>query len=319
MKGTMEGLFLNRTVVDESGAVTEPGDIELLASAGGMEIMRLHINAGATAWLSPANEPDTLEYFFLHSGQLVLVTEEGEIRVMPGESFHICRLKSTITLRAEQDALLVYVSNSPMLQDYMNFKNEHEELLKLIQSKDNYTHTHCLNVMRYSLRIYERLRSQNIKLTLSMEEMAIAAMFHDIGKINVPDEILLKRGKLTDEEFSRIKLHSAYGAELLMPVYGERISDIVLSHHERLDGSGYPQGRRGDEIAIEAQILAVTDSFDAMTTNRGYQKAKPAAVSIAELCSLTDKLDKNVTTALRDLAESGELWEGLVQPAPEAG
>lgn len=110
--------------------------------------------------------------------------------------------------------------------------------------------------------------------------MASASAMHDVGKISVPDAILNKPGKLTPEEFEEMKRHTLYGVKVLDetkklwgPDYYERCREICLSHHERWDGRGYPEGRRGDEIPISAQIVSVADCFDALTTDRVYKKA----------------------------------------------
>ena len=103
--------------------------------------------------------------------------------------------------------------------------------------------------------------------------MALASLFHDIGKFFIPDEILNKPSKLSDEELNYIKMHSTYSSELLKGKFIEDISQIVEQHHERLDGSGYPKGLKGNQIRIEARIIGVADSYDAMTTNRAYRSA----------------------------------------------
>lgn len=110
------------------------------------------------------------------------------------------------------------------------------------------------------------------------EALRQACRMHDIGKISVPDRILCKRGKLTDEEFDAMKLHSRAG-HLLLAGSGaevlEMAAEVALTHHERWDGSGYPNGRRGDRIPIEGQIAAIADVFDALTSDRVYRRAYP--------------------------------------------
>jgi len=99
-------------------------------------------------------------------------------------------------------------------------------------------------------------------------------LLHDIGKIGVPDSILKKEGRLTDEEFECMKRHTIIGAEILgKSTLLSELSEIVLMHHERYDGKGYPTGREGNEIPVGARIIAICDSIDAMTSNRCYRKA----------------------------------------------
>ena len=107
---------------------------------------------------------------------------------------------------------------------------------------------------------------------------------HDIGKIAVPAEILSKPSRLTETEFALIKSHSAAAYEILAPIdFGGPVAEIVLQHHERLDGSGYPQGLRGDEILPGARILAVADVVEAMVTHRPYRPALPLEEALAEI------------------------------------
>ena len=110
-----------------------------------------------------------------------------------------------------------------------------------------------------------------------------AAVYHDIGKINVPDAILLKPASLSEEEFEYIKKHPTDGRKLFEKTYLCDIGEIIEQHHERLDGSGYPFGLKDEEICIEAKIVAVLDSYDAMTSDRPYRKGLSAKIAMEEL------------------------------------
>jgi HD-GYP domain-containing protein (c-di-GMP phosphodiesterase class II) len=121
--------------------------------------------------------------------------------------------------------------------------------------------------------------------------MAIAAQLHDIGKIGVPDELLHKPGLLTPEERLQILEHTVIGGQILAPVFADRpvVLAVVRSHHERVDGSGYPDGLRGEQIPLVARIVAVADAFDAMISERPYRPARSRPEAIRELlrCSGT--------------------------------
>jgi HD-GYP domain-containing protein (c-di-GMP phosphodiesterase class II) len=125
----------------------------------------------------------------------------------------------------------------------------------------------------------------------AMRDLEFGALLHDIGKLRVPNEIINKPGKLTDEEWAIIKLHPGWGQEMLDRVGGElsRVGTIVRAHHERWDGAGYPDGLTAEEIPIEARIITVCDSYSAMTTDRAYRKGMSPAAALAELqrCSGT--------------------------------
>ena len=137
-----------------------------------------------------------------------------------------------------------------------------------VEAKDSYTRGHSDRVSEYSVLIGE-------KLVLSKEQiktLRIGGLFHDIGKIGIPDSILLKPAKLTDDEYSQIKNHPSIGAHILgSAVIFKDIIPIVKHHHERYDGNGYPSRLKGEEIPYIARIAAVADTFDAMTSRRSYR------------------------------------------------
>lgn len=149
-----------------------------------------------------------------------------------------------------------------------------------IDAKDHYTRGHSDRVSEYAVKIGEALNLSQSDLNLLRE----SGIFHDIGKIGIDDKILKKPGKLTQEEFEEIKKHPQQGALILSAVsMFKDIIPIILYHHERYDGKGYPQGLKGDQIPILAKILAVADAFDAMTTDRVYHKKLSLEETIEEL------------------------------------
>ena len=150
-----------------------------------------------------------------------------------------------------------------------------------IEAKDTYTKSHCDRVTMFSILIGK-------KMELSKEELIdleYASLLHDIGKINIPDDILNKKEKLTKEEYETIKKHPETGYEITNHVkFLRKSARIILEHHERIDGNGYPKGLKGQDIEKLAKIIAVADSFDAMTSERTYRKRPlPEKVAIKEL------------------------------------
>src|ERR1700693_2349908 len=143
-------------------------------------------------------------------------------------------------------------------------------LARSIEGKDPYTHGHCERLAEYSASLGEHLK-------LSEEQLIAlrrAGVVHDVGKIAVPDAILLKPGRLTAEEWTIIREHSAVGERICAPLKSFRfVLPIIRHHHEKLDGSGYPDGLRGDAIPITARVLQIVDVYDALTTDRPYKKA----------------------------------------------
>ena len=166
-----------------------------------------------------------------------------------------------------------------------------------IDLRDKYTHMHSQNVTAYSVSIAKEMGYDD-NFTDTLE---IASLIHDIGKIGIPDEILNKKDKLTEEEFNIIKSHTTLGAEILSDVdlINNQILNGPLEHHEKLDGSGYPFGKKDDQISDIGKILSVADIYDALTTERPYKKAWNKEDAIAFLRKDQDiKHSKKVIDAL---------------------
>ncbi|MBR3697336.1 MAG: HD-GYP domain-containing protein [Clostridia bacterium] len=143
-----------------------------------------------------------------------------------------------------------------------------ETLLYAVEAKDSYTRGHSDRVSEYSVLIGKYLSLSEEELNI----LRIGGIFHDIGKIGISDQILKKKGKLTDEEYLEIKNHPNIGKNILSnSTIFKDIIPIVLHHHERFDGTGYPSNLKGEEIPYLARITSIADSFDAMTSNRPYR------------------------------------------------
>jgi putative nucleotidyltransferase with HDIG domain len=144
-----------------------------------------------------------------------------------------------------------------------------QQLAAELEAKDSYTLGHSRRVTRHSERIAR-------ELGLADDEVArirIAASVHDVGKLRTPRELLTKPGSLSDEEFAVVRRHAVDGAEMVAELGDAALTEMVCHHHERLDGSGYPDGLTGDDIPLGARIIAVADTFDAMTSNRPYNRS----------------------------------------------
>lgn len=144
--------------------------------------------------------------------------------------------------------------------------------------------------------------------TRDVRELSWAALLHDIGKIGVEDQILYKPGPLTDREWEIMKTHPEIGAQMVGGLTGmENIAAMILGHHERMDGSGYPRGLAGEQIPLGARILAVVDSYSAMTEGRPYRSAKSHEEAIIELKNLSGKqYDTNVVNTFIGLFDEGQ-------------
>jgi putative two-component system response regulator len=169
-------------------------------------------------------------------------------------------------------------------------------LVHALEAKDAYTSGHSQRVSRYAVKTAVQLGFTHDRL----EQIRLGGELHDMGKIGTQEAILNKPGPLSPEEFEHIKAHAALGEKILSPFLGEQpmVLRIVRSHHERMDGTGFPDGLRGDAIPIEARIVAVVDAFDAMTTNRAYRPSRTPVDAIDELRSCAGPhFDPNVVDA----------------------
>jgi diguanylate cyclase (GGDEF)-like protein/putative nucleotidyltransferase with HDIG domain len=155
-----------------------------------------------------------------------------------------------------------------------------EALALAIEAKDHTTHTHLQRVRTYAVAIAQQLNLGEEQI----EALRAAALLHDIGKLAVPEQIINKPGKLTPEEFEKMKVHPIVGAEILERVaFPYPVAPIVRSHHERWDGTGYPEGLVGKDIPIGARILAAVDCLDALASHRQYRPALPLAEAMAKV------------------------------------
>jgi len=191
------------------------------------------------------------------------------------------------------------------------FLNTTLALTTAIDAKDHYTHGHTTRVTEISLEIARRLmRSAKFKLEENFfEYLHIAALLHDIGKIGIPESILNKNGPLDEEERKRIKEHPSIGVTILQSI--KELGPSILGvkyHHEQYDGSGYPEGIKGEGIPLIAAIISVADSFDAMITDRPYRRALSRQEAVSEIARESGKqFNPDVAAALLELHKEGKV------------
>ena len=174
----------------------------------------------------------------------------------------------------------------------------------------HYTHEHVSRSVEYAGKIIAKLREMGVVLNGMQDEVLLAGiLLHDVGKIFTPKEILFKPGPLSDEEWRIMRRHPVDGAEILEQITGlKEMSKVVRYHQEAYDGSGYPEGLKGDQIPIGARIATVVDAFDAMITDRPYRKGMPIEKAIHELKrNRGSQFDPKVVDALVALYEEGKL------------
>lgn len=185
----------------------------------------------------------------------------------------------------------------------LTYQNTLLALVSALDAREHETSDHSQRVVEYTVAIAQRLSIKGTEL----EEIGRGALLHDIGKIGVPDAVLLKPGKLTPNEWVEMRKHPDIGFNMIAPIpFLTTPSTIVLSHQERFDGQGYPRNLRREEIHIGARVFAIADTLDAMTSDRPYRKGTSFSNAIAEIarCAGT-QFDPEVVRAFLDIGESG--------------
>jgi putative two-component system response regulator len=201
----------------------------------------------------------------------------------------------------EKNELLQQLYNNQLV----NIENVMLSLAYIIEAKDLYTVGHTQRVSDYAVKLATRVGLSPEKIA----NLKMAGLIHDIGKIGVPEIILNKPGKLTEAEFEKIKTHAAIGADICKPFDNfNDLYDMIRHHHEKLNGKGYPDGLKGDEISIEARILAIADVFDALYSDRPYRNKLPLESVMQILREEADKehLDARLVEIVVQMIEKDE-------------
>lgn len=207
-------------------------------------------------------------------------------------------------------AALVAVAVSNARSDerqHSTFVRTMQSLATALEARDEYTRGHSQRVCEVSLLIAERLGFG----PEALEELRVGTVLHDIGKIGVPDAILNKRGRLTDDEFEVMKTHPVIGYEICRPLaLSEGVLMIIRNHHEKLDGSGYPDGLKGGELPLSLRIVCVADAFDAMSSRRPYRGVMDRHTVMSEFSRGAGiQFDPVVVESLRDLLNSSRMQD----------
>jgi putative nucleotidyltransferase with HDIG domain len=209
-------------------------------------------------------------------------------------------LEDLVDLRtAELDRALGSLENA--------YRSTLQALTAALETRDAETHGHSERVVTFSLRLGREYGLGPVE----MKALEFGSLLHDIGKIGVPDAILRKPAKLTDEEWVRMREHPLHGQQILRGIkFLEGAARVVAQHHEKWDGSGYPLGLKGDEIDICARIFSVADAFDAITSDRVYRKGRPYEAATAELDEWVNRqFDPKVVEAFHRVPR--EDWDEL--------
>ncbi len=255
-------------------------EIRLLAKANGIEVMKQYIAPNSHITLTCEPDWNGFEFYFILDGALVCKDEKGRAtRLESGDYIAVTHLMKDVYFRTETGVTLLYMSSEPVFHALSAEIQGLVALAKKVERKDSHTQEHCERIQSLSMLVGEKMKLPPDRLEL----LIYAAFLHDIGKIGIPDDILNKKGPLTPEEWQEIVKHPTAGRAIIEKTFLRDAGSIIEQHHERYDGTGYPHGLKGDEILVEARIIAVVDAFDAMISDRPYRVAMTNEEAIAEL------------------------------------
>ncbi|WP_409296588.1 HD domain-containing phosphohydrolase [Peribacillus sp. SCS-26] len=280
-------------------------NISLLARGDGSEIMIQTIAKDKLFYVYPSDSPYVMEFFYILKGEMICEINGEKIKLGPNDYYTATNLEEPIHFTALTEVVYLWMITEPTFFQLSKSITTLKATVDEVEKKDRYTYKHSERVSEYAVKIAKKLKLPKDRL----ENLYLASVLHDIGKINTPGEILNKPGKLTDEEFAIIKRHPLDGAEMVKDLYYNEIYTIIVQHHERLNGNGYPYHLKGDDILLEARIIAVSDTFDAMTEDRSYRKALNIQFAVDELIKLSDThYDRRVVEAFVEiLKEEGRI------------
>ncbi|OZM56657.1 phosphohydrolase [Lottiidibacillus patelloidae] len=293
-----KGSFIERVKYDTN-------EISLLSRGDGIEVLTQSIEKDRLFFVYPSDNKNVFEFFYLLSGEILCETEDEKITLGTQEYFSIKEIDEPIHFKALSDVTMLWVITEPTFVHISEKISSLMEIVKQVEIKDCYTEKHSDRVANYAGKVAKKMKLNKEQL----ENLIFASYLHDIGKINVPSEILNKPGRLTEEEYEIIKKHPADGAEMVRGTNYDELVPIIEQHHERLNGSGYPFGLKGDEILLEAKIIAVCDTFDAMTGDRSYRKAFDPAYALDVIKSL---IGTHYEEEIVDIFEEVLIEEGLI-------
>ena len=300
-ENVVKGMSISRSVDRiEKGAST----VELLARHGPVEVTRCRIAPGKHFYLDAQDEWAGFEFIYVLAGELILNDGKERIALHPGDYLHHRGLPKRAYFQAETEADFLMVSSPP---SYHLVRKEIQALMALarsVEEKDAATEGHCKRLERLAVATGERLGLADQRLI----DLSYAAYLHDVGKVKVPAEILNKAEPLTEEEWKEMRRHPEYGEEMLKEKeFLRAAARIVRAHHERYDGRGYPDGLKGEQIPLEARIIAVVDAYDAITSERPYQPALAKKKAFDELKKgAGSQFDERVVKAFIALAGGDE-------------
>lgn len=301
----MEGIKIGKKGSALDSVQLDVTNISLLSRGDGTEVMLQSLEKGKLFYMYPSENSEVMEFCYILSGEVLCEVGEKKTTLGPHDYLTASGLKDSIHFTVLLDVTFLWVITEPVFVHLSKEISTLMEIAKQVEAKDRYTHMHSDRVANYAVKIAKKMKLSKSQL----ENVNTASIVHDVGKIHVSEEILNKPTRLTDEEFAIIKKHPLDGAEMLRGTVYEELYSIIAQHHERMNGSGYPYGLKEEDILLEARIIGVSDTFDAMTEDRAYRKAFDAQFAFDEIKSLVDThYDRKVVEAFGEvLKEEGRI------------
>ncbi len=273
------GLSLHKAGTSIETVATNGGEVGLRVSARGVELIESRLETGDRLTLIPASSSEgTLEIYYLLEGSLDTGPLEADA-LGPGDIIMAHDLQETVTFAVEREVKFLCVTTQPTFHEVSGVIQDLKRLADEVELKDKGTAEHCGRVGSLALRMGKALGLSDDRLL----RLDYGAYLHDIGKTELPLDILLKPTSLTPQEWKVIKEHPSHGRRMVENTPVKDIGPIIEQHHERFDGSGYPHGLAGGEVFTESYIVAVADAYDAMTTDRPYKRAMTRPEAVAEI------------------------------------
>ncbi len=279
-------------------------EIRLLDKWRATDIILHQLPDHVTFSLDSSEDWPGFEFIYVLEGELTYLGAHTSFTLKQGDYIVRHLVEEESHFETQTSVKLLSFSSPPAFDEVRQETQEFHELATQVEA-DEYVDGHSRRLEKMAVAVGEEMELTGEQIF----NLSYAAYFHDIGKANVPKAILQKPGKLTDEEWQIMKRHSEWGREFLeRKPFLQPVAAVVEQIHERIDGQGYPHGLQGEEISLEARVIAVVDAYDAMTTDRPYRRAMPRSEALRELRNATGtQFDGDVVQAfLRVVADVEE-------------
>ncbi len=281
--------------------------LHLLYKDRDIEIIKQHIVEGKPFSVDSRGEQSGFEFFFILNGEIKSIDENKFFS--SGSFITTGSLEGRKYFETVTPVAILYITNTGIFEEQSSHLTHWKKMVDRVKEKDRRIQEHSRRIETLAQKMGQAMGLEGQRLF----SLIYAAFLHDVGKTKVPGEVLQKEGPLNEEEWETVKKHPVWGKEIIdnnlkLNSPDQQVAEIVHQHHENFDGTGYPQGLKGDDILLEAQILSLLDAFDAMTSERPYQSAKtlPEALEEIQRCNGTQFAPRVVEKFLELMEKEGE-------------